>query len=107
MIGISNSIGFLAYRVPIVTLVSHFSRYPSNGYLEIDAPRNNKSSKVGSFLLAPPPLISYMPVAAARRISLFTSFENVAEYLGVVCGIFVFPTLFILPILNMNLNYQY
>ena len=44
--------------VTIVTLVSHFSRYPSNGYLEIEAPRNNKSSNVGSFLFAPPPLIS-------------------------------------------------
>ena len=58
VIGISSSNGFFAYFVPKVTFVVHFSLYPSKGYLDIEAPKNNKSSKCGSFLLEPPPLIS-------------------------------------------------
>ena len=45
VIGISSSKGFFAYLVPKVTLVVHFSRYPSKGYLDIDAPKNKRSSK--------------------------------------------------------------
>ena len=45
--------------------------YKLTGYLEIDAPRNSRSSKFGNFLLDPPPLISYIPVSAALLISEF------------------------------------
>ena len=58
VIGISSSRGFSAYLPPKTTLVLHFSLYPSSGYLDIEAPKNSKSSKCGSFLLEPPPLIS-------------------------------------------------
>ena len=45
VIGISSSNGLLAYLVPKVTLVLQVSLYPSNGYLDIEAPRKSRSSK--------------------------------------------------------------
>src|SRR6056300_76878 len=57
VIGISRVIGFFANRSPMTTEVLHFSRYPSKGYLEADAPKNTRSSKLGTFLLAPKPRI--------------------------------------------------
>ena len=58
VIGMSSSTGLDARRVPRTVRVSHFSRYPSSGYREIEAVRNTRSSKVGSRRLAPQPRIS-------------------------------------------------
>ena len=84
VMGISSLRGFFANLVPRVTLVKHFSLYPSRGYRDIEAPKKSKSSKCGSFLLDPPPLISYIPVSAALLISEFVYSSNVHDCLGVV-----------------------
>ena len=57
VIGMSNFKGFFANLSPSTTEVLHFSLYPSKGYLDIEAPKKTRSSKSGTFLLAPSPLI--------------------------------------------------
>ena len=42
----------------LLFLGASMSRYPLEGYRDIEAPKKSKSSKCGSFLLDPPPLIS-------------------------------------------------
>ncbi len=79
VIGMSSFTGSRAKRVPITTSVAHFSRYPSSGYRDTDAPRNNRSSKWGTRRLAPNPRMSYMPSRAARWISAIASRSNVAD----------------------------
>ena len=65
VIGISSSTGFLANRVPRTVRVVHVSRYPSSGYRLSDAVTKTRSSKWGTFRLAPIPRMSYRPSSAA------------------------------------------
>ena len=51
VMGISKCIGFAAFNPPMVTLVSHFSRYPSKGYREIEAPKKQKIVECRQFAL--------------------------------------------------------
>jgi len=58
VIGIFSSIGRAACRVPSVTSVPHFSRYPSSGYRDTLAPSSSRSSKCGTRRFAPKPRMS-------------------------------------------------